>query len=396
MRVLFVATGALPHLFPLVPLAWACRAAGHDVRLASTAAVADELVRTGLPAVVLAAAPDPRLAEVRQRLIPLIHTQPPWPPDWATQVQLLGEAQREYLRLLGTALALGADAMLDDLISFAQQWKPDIVVHDAISYAGEVVAQKLGIPDVRHNFGVATQPPLHAGIPEYHALFHRRHTAVRTEPTATVDLTPPSMRLLDQPVISERYVPYNGSGVVPTQVGGRRPRVCVTWGHTSVRALGAAAAEPYLLAIEAMSGIDAQLVVVTTAAQLKALPELEPTVWTAPDTPLHLILPHCDLLVHQGGDGTTLTAASLGVPQLAITRKPDAEIVGARIAACGIGKHLYYQEIRDGDGVSAVQRAVAELLSDRARLTAAGALRAEIEQQPPPAAIEPELAALVG
>jgi glycosyltransferase len=184
--------------------------------------------------------------------------------------------------------------------------------------------------------------------------------------------------------------------VVPTQVGGRRPRVCVTWGHTSVRALGAAAAEPYLLAIEAMSGIDAQLVVVTTAAQLKALPELEPTVWTAPDTPLHLILPHCDLLVHQGGDGTTLTAASLGVPQLAITRKPDAEIVGARIAACGIGKHLYYQEIRDGDGVSAVQRAVAELLSDRARLTAAGALRAEIEQQPPPAAIEPELAALVG
>ena len=399
MRVLFVATGALPHLFPLVPLAWACRAAGHEVRLASTAGVADELVRTGLPAVVLATAPDSRLSQVRARLVPLIHSQPPWPPDWATHPESLNDAKREYLRLLGAALALGADGMLDDLISFARQWRPDVIVHDAITYAGEVAAQKLDIPNIKHNFGTATQPPLHT-VHEYQELFHRHRTIPRAHPTAIIDPTPPTMRLptTERPPISERYVPYNGSGAAPMPVPAARsrPRVCVTWGHTSARSLGAAAAEPYRLAIDAMADLDAQLVIVTTAAQLKAVSDLPPTVWTAPDTPLHLVLPYCDLLVHQGGDGTTLTAASLGVPQLAITRKPDAELVGVRIAAAGIGKHLRYQEIRDEQGPAAVRRAVAELLSDRGYLTSAVTLREEIERQPPPAAIEPELAALVG
>ncbi|MFI9387203.1 nucleotide disphospho-sugar-binding domain-containing protein [Kutzneria sp. NPDC052558] len=399
MRVLFVATGALPHLFPLVPLAWACRAAGHEVRLASTAAVADQLVRTGLPAVVLATATDSRLSEVRARLVPLIHSQPAWPSDWAIHPESLNDTKREYLRLLGAALALGADGMLDDLLSFARHWKPDIVVHDAITYAGEVTAQKLDIPNVKHNFGTATQPPLHTTTPEYHHLFHRHHTAPRAHPTATIDPTPPTMRLpsTERTPISERYLPYNGSGAVPVPRPARsRPRVCVTWGHTSARALGAAAAEPYRLALDAMADLDVQLVVVTTAAQLKAVRNLPPTVWTAPDTPLQLVLPHCDLLVHQGGDGTTLTAASLGVPQLALTRKPDAELVGARIAAAGIGKHLRYQEIQDERGPATVRRAVAELLSDRSYLAAAVALREEIERQPPPAAIEPELAALAG
>jgi UDP:flavonoid glycosyltransferase YjiC (YdhE family) len=400
MRVLFVATGALPHLFPLVPLAWACRAAGHEVRLASTAGVAAELVRTGLPAVVLATAQDSRLAQVRARLVPLIHSQPAWPPDWATHPESLNDAQREYLRLLGAALALGADGMLDDLLSFARHWRPDAIVHDAISYAGEVAAQKLDIPNIKHNFGTATQPPLHTTSPEYHHLFHRYRTSPRAHPTATVEPTPPTMRLptTERTPISERYVPYNGSGAVPTRAPATRsrPRVCVTWGHTSARALGAAAAEPYRLAIDAMAGLDAQLVVVTTSAQLKAIRKLPPTVWTVADTPLSLVLPYCDLLVHQGGDGTTLTAASLGVPQLAITRKPDAELVGARIAAAGIGKHLRYQEIRDDRGPSAVRRAVAELVADCGYLAAAVALREEIERQPPPAAVEPKLTALVG
>ncbi|HKT05144.1 MAG TPA: nucleotide disphospho-sugar-binding domain-containing protein [Rugosimonospora sp.] len=36
MRVLFTAGSGGPRLYPMVPLAWACRAAGHEVRLATT------------------------------------------------------------------------------------------------------------------------------------------------------------------------------------------------------------------------------------------------------------------------------------------------------------------------------------------------------------------------
>ena len=38
MRVLFVVTPGVGHLFPMVPLAWALRAAGHEVLIATTGA----------------------------------------------------------------------------------------------------------------------------------------------------------------------------------------------------------------------------------------------------------------------------------------------------------------------------------------------------------------------
>lgn len=35
MRVMFIATPGVGHVFPMVPLAWAFRAAGHDVLMAT-------------------------------------------------------------------------------------------------------------------------------------------------------------------------------------------------------------------------------------------------------------------------------------------------------------------------------------------------------------------------
>ena len=55
MKVVFAALGAYGHLFPMLPLALACRDAGHDVVVATGAPFLDRLpVRTvpGLPAEV--------------------------------------------------------------------------------------------------------------------------------------------------------------------------------------------------------------------------------------------------------------------------------------------------------------------------------------------------------
>jgi hypothetical protein len=53
MRVLFTVQRDRQHLFPLVPLAWACRAAGHEVRIAGPPVLQDVIVHTGLPAMVV-------------------------------------------------------------------------------------------------------------------------------------------------------------------------------------------------------------------------------------------------------------------------------------------------------------------------------------------------------
>jgi glycosyltransferase len=411
MRLLFTAVAARPHLYPIVPLAWACQAAGHDVRVAGSPSLVDDIVRSGLPAIAVGGPPN-HSAAFRAEIASTVYAQDPWPADWAVRQNLLNDAQRAHLVRLGRAMVLGAEAMVDDLVAFARSWRPDVVVHDAVSFAGVVAAAALDIPNVRHIFGTAALPRLELPdpgpdpLPEYARLFERFGVDVRTGATLVVDPTPPSMRLaavqsgqpVEAPDHDVRYVPYNGSGMEPSWLREptTRPRVCVTWGHTSARSLGREAADPYRDAITALSELDVEVVVVTTQEQLDLFGDLPPGARAAPSVPLHLVLASCDALVQQGGDGTTLTAAVLGVPQLIITRKPDSELPAGRLAANGAGLHLYHQQLlRTPRRRDVIRSALEALLEDPSYRVAAGRLREEIRSQPPPASVIPALAALV-
>src|SRR5690349_11470899 len=107
MRVLFTSSAARPHLFPVVPLAWACRAAGHEVRVASAAKIATDIVHTGLPA-VLAGGEAVHAQRNRAEFIASIYSQEPWPHEWPVNMHLLNDRQREHLERLGKAMIAGA------------------------------------------------------------------------------------------------------------------------------------------------------------------------------------------------------------------------------------------------------------------------------------------------
>src|SRR5262249_6339226 len=88
MRVLFTAVGGQPHLYPLVPLAWAFRAAGHEVRFASTPAQVRDIVHIGLPMVAVGSGP--KLSrELGDDLAAAMYHQDPWPPGFAGDLSLL-------------------------------------------------------------------------------------------------------------------------------------------------------------------------------------------------------------------------------------------------------------------------------------------------------------------
>jgi UDP:flavonoid glycosyltransferase YjiC (YdhE family) len=228
-------------------------------------------------------------------------------------------------------------------------------------------------------------------------MFERFGVPARVYPTTNVEPTPPRMRLaVDSPRLDMRYIPYNGTGLQPPGLTGRRsrPRACVTWGHTASGALGAAASDPQRQAVTALAQAGVDVLVATTAEQAALLDDLPDDVRVLSDVPLQLVLPHCDVVVQQGGDGTTLTAATLGLPQLAISRKPDAELAPGRLAASGAGIHLRYQELRQDPAAHDVIRdAVGKLLGDAAYRDAAAALREEIEAQPAPVDLVPALTA---
>jgi glycosyltransferase len=235
---------------------------------------------------------------------------------------------------------------------------------------------------------------LSSPLPEYAALFGRFGVDVRAAPTMTVDPSPPSLRIaVSGPWQEMRYVPYNGPGPVPSWLAGwlarTRRRVCVTWGHgvdRTLLALGSVALDPLRDTLEALSEADVDMVVATTAEQLALIGELPANARSAIGVPLQYLLPYCDLIVHQAGDGTALTAAALGVPQLAITNKPDQALTSDRLAAIGAGLHLRYQELQlDPLRRDVIRTAADKLLSAGRHRQAAHRLRRQIERQPSPA-----------
>ena len=68
MRVLFTTTGHSGHLLPLVPLAEACRRAGHDVLLGTHSVRAPNVERLGLDVRAVQEAPDEAWAPLMGQL----------------------------------------------------------------------------------------------------------------------------------------------------------------------------------------------------------------------------------------------------------------------------------------------------------------------------------------
>jgi glycosyltransferase len=403
MRVLFSSHPGQQHLFPIVPLAWACRAAGHEVRITGAPALADAIVHTGLPAVVVGQ-DQPLPAGAAD--IKMVFQHRPFPENWPLHPQLLDDQQRATVELLGRNCARTAEYTVDELIAFAAHWRPDLIVHDTAGFAGAVTAAAIGVPNVRHLNGFGLQPmETRVGgiepIPEYAALFENRKLPVRVRPAMTVIPFPPSLQFpVAGPCRAMRYVPYNGPGTVPSWLAAPagRPRVLITWGLSVSRAinrLGPQAMAPFRLAVDALSSLDIEAVVAATQEQLSLFDGVADNVRPVTGLPLHLVLPSCAAIVHQAGDGSSLTAAAYGVPQLTITRTPDTTLAGERLAAIGAGLNLRYQDLEsDPDAGTVIAEAVAKLLADPTYTEAAVRLQEELNHRPAPAELVSALHAL--
>jgi glycosyltransferase len=303
-------------------------------------------------------------------------------------------------------MVAAAAAMVDDLVAFARDWAPDVVVYDSYSYAGPVAAAAVGVPGVRHLGGpdsglrLEVIQPGSEPLPEYVELFERFGLPVPADLPSIVDPTPPSMRTVALPrLLGMRYVPHNGPGIAPEGLTGqrKRPRVLVTWGHSIPEGVGAAGAHPFREAIDAIAELGMDSVIAAAPAEVEQLGPLPDSTRALASVPLHLVLPYCDAIVHQGGYGTALTAATEAVPQLAIARTPETDMCASAVVAVGAGIHLRVPDLRDDPASQAtIGNAMDQLLSDPVYAGGAAKLRAEIESQPAPADVAATLVAQDG
>lgn len=400
MRVLFAVSAWPGHYFPLVPLGWALRAAGHDVRVLCAESEVDPVSRAGLTPVPVLRGLDLLLGA---RLINLLgahrgnwpYPAPPLHPRTGEPLDLASFDFGAWHEELRPVLLEHATRSTDAAVSYARDWRPDLVVHDLMSVEGPLVAKVAGVPDVLQLWGpVGTgddYSPVGGGAPEpavpvdTSGAFARYGVGEMGFHHVDHVLDPCPAQLCPngpEPRIPSRYVPYNGPGSAPLDVPPRdgRPRVCVVWGRSATRTFGATVNKmPQVVA--AATGLGCEVLLLASPADARECGPLPESVHVRTDLPLSLVLPGCDAVVHYGGGGATMTSVVAGVPQLALPCGFDQTLMARRITGSGAGLDIPNWEA-DAEGIGG---ALHRLLTEPAFTESAADVASSANELPAPA-----------
>ncbi|MEU5553646.1 activator-dependent family glycosyltransferase [Micromonospora sp. NPDC047793] len=404
--------------YSMVPLAWALRSAGHDVRVASQPFFCDTITRAGLTAVSVGRdrrRPTERMMELDPEQNEDDREGLPDPYNAAARdpARLDWAAMRDgYDFLLHTWHKLENFPMLAELVTFARQWRPDLVLWEPSTYAGPIAAKASGAAHGRllwsiDVFGVArerflalTPDPAHerpdplAGWLESYA---RRYDFAYDEDLITgqftVDQLPDSLRMkADLEYVPMRYVPYNATTVVPDWLRRPpdRPRVAVTLGITATDVFGGYKVNLQDL-LDQFAGLDVELVATVAASERGKLTRVPANARVLPWVPLHPLAQSCAAVVNHAGPGTALTTAICGVPQLHLPWDFDEPELSRRFATQGSALSL---DAGTATGEQ-VREAVQRLLDEPDFGVRAAALRREIGALPSPNSVVQRLVELV-
>ncbi len=404
MRVLFTSVDWTGHLFPMVPLGWALRSAGHDVRVLCSSALGPAVSRAGLTPLPLLQTTGVVQARMGNHLRALngqarTHGLPPVHPLTGAEMDSLADFDISGFTGGGAAQERWLRQRFDVLRTLAREWRPDLVVHDLSSVDGRAVAEYADVPAIAHLWGLVAdaepedemdyRPEAIDGSFERFEL-SGRGSVVRH----VIDPTPDS---LEPPTHAERlrmrYVPYNGTGAAPDWVldARARPRVCVVWGTSVTKVYGP---RSFLVprVVAALGGLDIEVVLAIDAGDVATVGPLPDNVRLLGRAPLHALLTGCDAVVHNGAAGSAMTALAAGVPQLALSISDEQAGNGVRVAASGAGMHLAGPPSEP----ATIREAVLRLVSEPGPAEAASRLAAENRARPAPAELVPELLALAG
>jgi hypothetical protein len=408
MRVLFTVSDWTTHWRPMVPLGWALQAAGHEVRVVCPPFQTEPAIMAGLTPVEILQPGELILKARIHNHINARHGHWPYaelPPavDTGLPVGSVDEFDPDIWMEENVGQLIGvARRNADAAVEFARWWQPDLVVHDLMCLEGPLLGRVLEIPAVLSLWGpvgpsdeVPGVPGIPFIAPDAGRSFQRYGVGEMSREVFQhiIDPCPASLSVpLPGTRMPMRYVPYNGPGAFPTwlQVPPEKPRVCVVWG-TSVSTVFGPGSFPVPRLVEAMTGMDVEVLFTVTGPDSERIGDLPSTMRSMSNVPLNLLLPTCDLVIHHGGGGSTMTGLAAGIPQLALPPGGDQEAIGARLAAAGTG----LSQLNAQATAETIRAAVTTLCTDPAYRLTAQRLRAEMASNPTPAELVTSLEALV-
>ncbi|WP_017537048.1 nucleotide disphospho-sugar-binding domain-containing protein [Nocardiopsis halophila] len=397
MRILFGAVLQPSHFYPLVPLAWALRNAGHEVRVAHSPALAPHVRESGLASVVAGSEMriDPALRSEAKR------SQSSWAEgnggaasDGQRASRPAPGDQQHHNRVAFSLFRAAAEDMVPDILEYCRHWTPDLVVFDWQCYGAHLAAEVLGIPSVRHQ---SSGPDYAAGVADWPELeaealreLYGRYGVDRVDPGGAATVDPcPSVLQYDLPssrtYLPMRFLPYNGNGdlqewMVRKEPG--RPRIALTVGGAYFWMMGSV--DPVQWFGDALADEDLEIIATVPKGSAATLGEAPPGMRVVENLPLEFILPTCDAIINHGGSGTVSSALAFGVPQIISppAAMGDPPFQNAeRLAAAGAGVEVDVHV----DPAEKLRTTLSGVLSDPAYRAAARKLSDQIRERPAPA-----------
>jgi UDP:flavonoid glycosyltransferase YjiC (YdhE family) len=327
MRLLFAFAGGQGHLDPLLPLARAAAAAGHDVAVTGRAELVAAIRELGLEALESPGdQPDPSLR------MPLKAYDP------ADEERAL----REWYA--GTLARRRAEA----LTPLARAWGADVIVRDEVDYGARIAAERLGIP-CACVLVIAAASFLRPDISDERVAWLRGQLGLTGEPPPEAVLTPFPRSIRDAP----GAIAFRGGD--PPQADG--DAVYLTLGTV----FNAESGDLLQRALEGVREVGLP-VVVTTGRQIDPaeLGRQPPHVRVQRWIPQAELLPWCRAVVSQGGSGIVTGTLAHGLASVLLPVGADQPHTAALVAELGAGVALDPLSATPEDIAAAVHRVLDE------------------------------------
>lgn len=135
MRLLFTCVPGFGHFHPLLPLARAAKAAGHEVAFATSPRFAETVERAGFEHLPAGLDWDER--QLLETIAELRAVAPIYRGEWMMRHLFLDRVPR---------------AMVPDLMAIIASWRPNLIVAGAFDYGGALAAEKAGLPYARGSY----------------------------------------------------------------------------------------------------------------------------------------------------------------------------------------------------------------------------------------------------
>lgn len=436
MRVAITMWPAPAHVYPFVPLAWALRSAGHDVIFVSHPAIGEVVSAEGLP---FAAACDPEGLPALQgpggafpeeradvaRITQALNLPEDPLGTWNTVTQFFLPAMWDFTPYRGSAEA--EMPVMDGMVAFFRQWKPDLVIWDPCLPGAGVAARACGARHARYTgpdmigwcldqFEQATSgpdaPTVDNPLVETLRPLAEKYDVPLDRETLfgqfSVNPMPPAINLpVNTRMIPVRWLSHTRQGQLPGWLYPvpDRPRIGLSLG-VSVRSYLNADWSYVKVLFEALSELDVEVIATLNETQLDKVTSIPDNVRVVDYLPLNQLMPTLSALIHHGGLATMIAAGSARVPQLIVDfldREIVAESVGDGTAAVpryalAPTTSAYVQGHGAGEvidlskpSVERIREQVTRVLTEPSFAEGAGRLQTDLLASPSPADIVPVL-----